>query len=314
MQFMRIGDSQKNIKNEIGDKKMNNTTEQSRMVTGLFNDRESAERAYQSFTGRGYSNEEANVIMSDETRGKFYPSGSEHTSALADKTMEDAGKGAAIGGTLGAILAGIAAIGTSVLLPGLGLIVAGPLAAALVGAGAGGLTGGLIGALVGHGVPEEHAAEYESGIKNGGVFMGVNARNDEDAQYFHNEFNRHGGSHVVGTGVGVTGGALAGAAIGSAILPVVGTGIGAVAGGIAGGAAGHEAGEAINPKAGDNQDGDHAVGTGTGAVGGAITGAAIGSVVPVVGTAIGGVVGAVGGAVAGHEVAEEVNPDDKLIK
>jgi len=292
---------------------MNESTGQSRMVTGLFNDRDSAERAYQSLIARGYSNEEANVIMSDDTRSKYYPSGSEHTSALADKTLEDAGKGAAIGGTLGAIIAGIAAIGTSIVLPGIGLIVAGPLAAALMGAGAGGLTGGLIGALVGHGIPEEHAAEYESGIKNGGVFMGVNARNDEDAQHFHNEFNRSGGSHVVGTGVGATGGALAGAAIGSAILPVIGTGIGAVAGGIAGGAAGHEAGEAVNPKPGDEQDGDHAVGTGTGAVGGAIAGATIGSVVPVVGTAIGGVVGAVGGAVAGHEVAEEVNPDDKLI-
>ncbi len=282
------------------------------MVTGLFNDRDSAERAYQTMTARGYSNDEANVVMSDETRTKFYPAGSEHSSALADKTMEDAGKGAAIGGTLGAILAGIAAIGTSVLLPGIGLIVAGPLAAALVGAGTGGTIGGLIGALVGHGVPKEHAAEYESGIKNGGVFMGVNARNDEDAQYFHNEFNRSGGSHVVGTGIGATGGALAGAAIGSAVLPVVGTGIGALAGGIAGGAAGHEAGEAVNPKPGDQQDGDHAVGTGTGAVGGAVTGAALGSVVPVVGTAIGGVVGGVAGAVAGHEVAEEVNPDDKL--
>jgi hypothetical protein len=291
---------------------MNESTNQSRMVSGLFNDRESAERAYQSLSSRGYSHDETNVIMSDETRNNFYPAGSEHSSALADKTMEDAGTGAAIGGTLGAIIAGIAAIGTSVLLPGLGLVVAGPLAAALVGAGAGGLTGGLIGALVGHGVPEEHAAEYESGIKNGGVFMGVNARNDEDAQYLHNEFNRSGGSHVVGTGIGATGGALAGAAIGSAVLPVVGTGVGAVAGGIAGGAAGHEAGEAVNPKPGDGNDGDHAVGTGTGAVGGAIAGAAIGSVVPVVGTAIGGVTGAVGGAVAGHEVAEEVNPDDKL--
>jgi hypothetical protein len=293
---------------------MNESTNQSRMVSGLFNDRESAERAYQSLNNRGYSHDEANVIMSDETRNNFYPAGSEHTSALADKTMEDAGTGAAIGGTLGAIIAGIAAIGTSVLLPGLGLVVAGPLAAALVGAGAGGLTGGLIGALVGHGVPEDHAAEYESGIKNGGVFMGVNARNDEDAEYLHNEFNRSGGSHVVGTGVGVAGGALAGAAIGSAVLPVVGTGVGAVAGGIAGGAAGHEAGEAINPKPGDQADGDHAVGTGTGAVGGAIAGATIGSVVPVAGTAVGGVVGAVGGAVAGHEVAEEVNPDDKLTR
>ena len=290
---------------------MNESTGQPRMVSGLFNDKESAERAYQSLVSRGYSGEEANVIMSDNTRNKYYPAGSEPTSALGDKSLEDAGKGAAIGGTVGAILAGIAAIGTSVLLPGIGLVIAGPLAAAFVGAGAGGITGGLIGALVGHGVPEENAAEYESGIKNGGVYMGVNARNDEDAQHFHNEFNRHGGSHVVGTGVGVAGGALTGAAVGS-VVPVVGTAIGGVVGGIVGGVAGHETSEAVNPKPGDAHDDTHPVGTGTGAVGGAIAGGAIGSVVPVVGTAIGGVVGAVGGAVAGHKTAEKVNPDDKL--
>lgn len=291
---------------------MNESTRQSRVVSGLFNDRESTERAYSSLESRGYSKDDVNLLMSDETRSRHFGEGTANTE-LGSKALEGAGTGSAIGGTLGAIIGGIAAIGTSILIPGLGLVVAGPIAAALAGAGAGGLTGGLLGALVGSGIPEEHAAEYESGIKNGGVYMGVNARNDEDAEYFHNEFNRNGGSHVVGTGVGVAGGALAGAAIGSAVLPVVGTGIGAVAGGIVGGATGHEAGEAVNPKPGDNQDGDHAVGTGTGAVGGAIAGAALGSVVPVVGTAIGGVVGAVGGAVAGHEVAEEVNPDDKVV-
>jgi len=291
---------------------MNESTGQSRLVSGLFNDRNSAERVYSSLESRGYSKDDVNLMMSDETRNRYFGEGTPDTE-LGSKALEGAGAGSAIGGTLGAIIGGIAAIGTNVLLPGLGLVVAGPIFAALAGAGAGGLTGGLIGALVGSGIPEEHAAEYESGIKNGNVYMGVNARNDEDAQYFHDEFNRHGGSHVVGTGIGATGGALAGAAIGSAILPGVGTGIGAVAGGIAGGAAGHEAGEAVNPKPGDQQDGDHAVGTGSGAVGGAIAGATIGSVIPGPGTAIGGVVGAVGGAVAGHEVAEEVNPDDKLI-
>ncbi len=291
---------------------MNESTGQTRLVSGLFNDRESTERAYSTLQSRGYTKDDVNLMMSDETRSRHFGEGTVDTE-LGNKAMEGAGTGSAIGGTLGAIIGGIAAIGTSVLIPGLGLVVAGPIAAALAGAGAGGLTGGLIGALVGSGIPEEHAAEYESGIKNGGVYMGVNARNDEDAQYFHNEFSRSGGSHVVGTGVGATGGALAGAALGSAVMPVVGTGVGAVAGGIAGAATGHEAGEAVNPKPGDEQDGDHAVGTGTGAVGGAIGGAALGSVVPVVGTAVGGVVGAVGGAVAGHEVAEEVNPDDKVV-
>jgi hypothetical protein len=291
---------------------MNQSTGQTRTVSGLFKDRESAERAYQSVTSRGYTTDDVNLLMSDETRNTHFGDGTVETE-LGSKALEGAGAGSAIGGTLGAIIGGIAAIGTSVLLPGVGLIVAGPLAAALAGAGAGGLTGGLVGALIGSGLPEEHAALYEDGIKNGGVYMGVNPRTDEDAEYFHNEFNTNGGSHVLGTGTGAVGGALAGAAIGSAV-PVVGTAVGAVTGGIVGGVAGHETAEAVNPKPGDEADKDHAVGTGTGAVGGAVAGATLGSVVPVVGTAVGGVVGAVGGAVAGHEVAEEVNPDDKLTK
>ncbi len=56
---------------------MNESTNQSRMVSGLFNDKESAERAYQSLVARGYTSEEANVIMSDDTRNKYYPAGTE---------------------------------------------------------------------------------------------------------------------------------------------------------------------------------------------------------------------------------------------
>ena len=36
-------------------------------VTGLFRDRDSAERAYQSLTDRGYSKDDVNLVMSDET-------------------------------------------------------------------------------------------------------------------------------------------------------------------------------------------------------------------------------------------------------
>ena len=287
------------------------------MVTGLFNDRESAERAYSSIESRGYSRDDVNLMMSDKTRETHFGEGTADTE-LGSKALEGAGAGSAIGGTIGAIIGGIAAIGTNVLLPGLGLVVAGPIVAALTGAGAGGLTGGLVGALIGSGIPEEHAAEYESGVKDGGIFMGVTARNDEDADYFHKDWSSHGSNvHAVGTGAGVVGGAATGAAIGTAVAPVAGTAvggvIGAVAGGIAGGAAGHEIAEKVNPQPGDDGDGDHTLGTGTGAVGGAVTGAAIGSAVaPGIGTAVGGVVGAVGGAAGGHEVAEKVNPDDKL--
>lgn len=166
-----------------------------RVLTGMFRDRASAEGAYNSALSRGYTKDELNLMMSDDTRNTYFAG--DDDSAMGSKAMEGAGTGSAIGGTLGAIVGGIAAIGTNVLLPGLGLIVAGPIVAALAGAGAGGLTGGLVGALVGSGIPEEHARQYEEGVKNGGIVMGLTPKNDADADYFENEWrNTHRGESV----------------------------------------------------------------------------------------------------------------------
>ncbi|HET9502343.1 MAG TPA: hypothetical protein VFO93_02295 [Hymenobacter sp.] len=173
----------------------NNDYREGSTTSGIFRDRSSAERAYQSLHERGYHKDDVHLMMSDETRDTHFAHNHEHTE-LGDKAMEGAGVGSAIGGTAGAIIGAIAAIGTSVALPGLGLIIAGPLAAALAGAGAGGLTGGLVGALVGSGIPEEHAAEYEEGIKNGGIVMGVKPRNAEDAKYFEEQFRSNDADKV----------------------------------------------------------------------------------------------------------------------
>lgn len=169
------------------------TTERSRMWTGLFRDRESAERAYEWLTSRGYGRDDVTLLMSDETRNRHF--GDARETELGNKALEGAGTGAAIGGTVGATLAAIAAIGTTLALPGLGLLVAGPLAAALAGAGAGGVTGGIIGVLIGAGIPEERVKYYDQGIREGGIVLGVNVRREEDADYFEREiqaFDPHG--------------------------------------------------------------------------------------------------------------------------
>ena len=171
------------------------STGRSRMVTGLFRDRESAERAYGSVTTRGYSDKDVNLLMSDEARDRHFAAAGTETE-LGNKALEGAGTGAAIGGTVGATLAAIAAIGTTLALPGLGLLVAGPIAAGLAGAGAGGATGGIIGALIGAGIPEERVKHYEKGLKEGGIVMGVTPRSDEDAEYFEREWKTHRGEEV----------------------------------------------------------------------------------------------------------------------
>lgn len=155
-----------------------------RMMTAIFNSRDAAESAYNSLLSHGFSKDDVNLVMSDDTRKQNFEHDTTHAdSALGDKAMEDAGKGSAIGGTIGAVAAAIAAVGTSLVLPGIGLVVAGPLAAAFAGAGVGGLAGGLVGALVGSGVPEETAKTYESGLKSGGIVVGVHPRNATDEQY-----------------------------------------------------------------------------------------------------------------------------------
>src|SRR5690349_14309346 len=171
-------------------------TSSSRMVTGLFPDRATAERAYGDLSSRGYGQDDVNVVMSDETRKRHFLSEGAPETKLDTKAAQGAGVGAGIGGAVGATLAAIAAIGTSLVIPGLGLIVAGPLAAGLAGAGAGGAASGLIGALIGAGIPEERVKHYEQGIKDGGILMGVRPRSVEDADYFTREWTSAGGKHV----------------------------------------------------------------------------------------------------------------------
>lgn len=165
------------------------------VLTGLFTDKETSESAYKALRDRGYADDEINVIMSDQTRDRYYSNSSE--TELGSKAAEGTGIGGAIGGTIGAIIGGIAAIGTNLVLPGVGLIVWGPLAAALAGAGARGLTGGLVGALIGWGIPEDRAKLYETGIKDGGTVLGVTPRSPEDADYFEKEWtDTHRGQHI----------------------------------------------------------------------------------------------------------------------
>ena len=166
-----------------------------RMLTGMFADRESAENAFNSLHDRGYSNDDINLIMSDETRKKHFEGELQETE-IGTKAAEGAGKGSAIGGTVGAIAGVIAALGTSLAIPGLGIVIAGPIAAGLAGAGAGGLTGGIIGALVGYGIPEARAKIYESGVKKGNIVLGVRPRNEEDAEYFENKWREHKGEEI----------------------------------------------------------------------------------------------------------------------
>ncbi|QMT61639.1 hypothetical protein [Legionella sp. PC997] len=162
-------------------------TQNNEMLTAYFPDRDSAEAAYQSYLDRGYSPDDINIIMSEDSKKKYYDSDlvqNEETHAA-----EGLGVGGAIGAGLGALLGGLAAVGTSLAIPGLGIVIAGPIAAALAGAGAGSISGGIVGALIGWGIPEERAKEYERGIQSGGIVMSVKRRPNRDYSDLEKDWN-----------------------------------------------------------------------------------------------------------------------------
>ena len=94
-------------------------------------------------------------------------------------------------------LAGIGALA----IPGLGpFIVAGPIMAALAGAGVRGAVRGLTGALVGMGIPEYEAKRYEGRIAKGGILLSVHADDADWTKRAKTVLEQTGAEDIASTG------------------------------------------------------------------------------------------------------------------
>jgi len=163
------------------------------MLTGSFRDRESADRAYQKLREKGYKDNEIHMLMSEDTRKRHYKidkKTGEVEMKEGNKALEGGAVGGAVGGAIGATLVGIAAAASTLAVPGLGLVIAGPLAGALAGGATGATAGGLTGLLVGAGIPEERAKLYENDVRAGHVVLGVQPHSAADSEDFEREWER----------------------------------------------------------------------------------------------------------------------------
>ena len=141
------------------------------IVVGLFETRDAAEAAIRQLQVDGFRNENLGVALRDvrESGDLAAATGAE------DLSDEGATAGAVSGAGVGALI-GLALVGSSIVLPGLGtILIGGPLAAALAGAGIGAASGGLLGALIGVGIPEEDAEHYAGGLERGGILVSAQA-------------------------------------------------------------------------------------------------------------------------------------------
>ncbi len=158
------------------------------LLIELFQNPRSAETAFKDLLSMGYRREEITVMMSEETAKTCFRSEEIYVTDPGTEGLEGVGVGGAIGGAMGAVAAGIAAIGTSLIIPPLGIVVDGALAAAFAGGGAGALAGGLVGGLIGLGISDEQAKEFESGINAGGVVIGVETVSPENYRTIRNHW------------------------------------------------------------------------------------------------------------------------------
>jgi hypothetical protein len=134
------------------------------LVNALFLDQPSVQHAVEGLLELGYRREDIVVMTPEPPLSRREAASSEVSHA--DKTA----RGAAIGGTLGALLAGSTAIGVFAEVT--------PLVAFFAGVGAGGLGGSLFGALVGSILRASLAARSAAASDKSGTIVAVEVAED----------------------------------------------------------------------------------------------------------------------------------------
>jgi hypothetical protein len=163
-------------------------------VFGIYNSRESVERAVDTFLKSGFATSDVSVLLPENLGSK--PIATHKDTKAPEGATAGGGAGAVIGGTLG-LLAGIGALA----IPGVGpFIAAGPIMAALAGLGVGGAVGGFAGALIGMGIPEYEAKRYEGRIQKGGILLSVHCNTADQVKRGKEIMKSTGAEDISSTG------------------------------------------------------------------------------------------------------------------
>jgi hypothetical protein len=146
-------------------------------VIGILDSAPLANQAILGLLDLGLTKDDISLIMSDKTKANFVAA----TKDTGDRAVVDTAIGAGTGGVLGAILAGLTTAG-AIFIPGVSLVVAGPLIALLTGVGAGATVGGLAGALSAAGIAMVEKMDYHAELKAGKAVIVAHTKSDAQAQ------------------------------------------------------------------------------------------------------------------------------------
>src|SRR5579864_5926324 len=163
-------------------------------VFGIYPSYASVENGVDALRSAGFRNGDISALFPEGAGTKEFAH--EKNTKAPEGATTGAGTGVVLGGGLGWLL-GVGAIA----IPGLGpFIAAGPIMAALAGAGVGGAVGGLTGALVGMGIAEYEAKRYEGRVKEGGILLSVHSDDSQWTKRAKEILERTGAEDVSSTG------------------------------------------------------------------------------------------------------------------
>lgn len=147
--------------------------ENAKSVFGIFKSRTQVEKAVNLLKQADFRSLDISVLMPEMGDTKNF------AHQKNTKAPEGATTGAVTGAAVGSGLGWLVGIG-ALAIPGVGpFIAAGPIVAAIAGAGMGGAVGGVTGALIGLGIPEYEAKRYEDLVNEGGILLSIHTDNAE---------------------------------------------------------------------------------------------------------------------------------------
>lgn len=135
---------------------------------GVFSTIQAADNAVARLLSAGFTRDEISVVCSDEVKESHFRE-FEHEKPAGTNTPA----AVAIGGSIGAALGGLTAIGIGAATGGVGLLVAGGAAA-----WTGGVFGGFLGAMMSRGTENELANFYNQAVVLGRILVAVEVQGE----------------------------------------------------------------------------------------------------------------------------------------
>jgi hypothetical protein len=143
------------------------------LEVGVFSAVDDARKAVQALLAAGFPVSEITVICSDETKERYFRE-FEHQEPAGTYTPT----ATIAGGTIGAMVGGLAVVASALATGSLALWAAGPISA-----WAGGVAGGLVGAMMTRGVEKELANFYQQAVINGQILVAAEDHGPQSGQH-----------------------------------------------------------------------------------------------------------------------------------